>query len=43
MNRIEDCDEQLAALDAFLESQLAYGERLQYAPVEPAVPVPLAA
>ncbi len=43
MNRIEDCDEQLAALDAFFESQLAYGERLQYAPAEPAATVPLAA
>ncbi len=32
MNRIEDCDTQLAAVDVFFESQLAYGERLQYAP-----------
>ncbi len=32
MNRIEDCALQLAAVDAFFESQLAYGERLQYAP-----------
>lgn len=32
MNRIEDCDTQLAAVDAFFESQLAFGERLQYAP-----------
>jgi tRNA-dihydrouridine synthase B len=32
MNRIEDCAAQLAAVDAFFESQLAYGERLQYAP-----------
>lgn len=30
MNRIEGCDEQLAALDGFLESQLQNGERLQY-------------
>jgi tRNA-dihydrouridine synthase B len=32
MNRIDDCALQLAAVDAFFESQLAYGERLQYAP-----------
>ncbi len=32
MNRIEDCALQLAAVDHFFESQLAYGERLQYAP-----------
>jgi tRNA-dihydrouridine synthase B len=32
MNRIEDCGTQLAAVDAFFESQLALGERLQYAP-----------
>ncbi len=32
MNRIEACALQLAAVDAFFESQLAYGERLQYAP-----------
>ncbi len=32
MNRIEDCATQLAAVDAFFESQLAFGERLQYAP-----------
>jgi tRNA-dihydrouridine synthase B len=30
MNRMEDCDEQLAAVDRFFESQLQYGERLQY-------------
>jgi tRNA-dihydrouridine synthase B len=30
MNRLEDCAEQLAAVDAFFESQLHYGERLQY-------------
>jgi tRNA-dihydrouridine synthase B len=34
MNRIEDCDVQLAAVDAFFELQLAYGERLQYRPAE---------
>ncbi len=34
MNRIEDCDEQLAAVDAFFELQLARGERLQYRPAE---------
>ncbi len=32
MNRIEDCDTQRAAVDAFFQSQLALGERLQYAP-----------
>jgi tRNA-dihydrouridine synthase B len=32
MNRIEDCVTQLAAVDGFFESQLAYGDRLQYAP-----------
>jgi tRNA-dihydrouridine synthase B len=30
MNLLESCDEQLAAVDAFFECQLAYGERLQY-------------
>jgi tRNA-dihydrouridine synthase B len=30
MNRMEDCAEQLAAVDFFFESQLRYGERLQY-------------
>ena len=39
MNRIEDCDTQLSAVDAFFESQLNFGERLQYAPFAP----PLAA
>ncbi len=33
MNLIEDCALQLAAVDAFFESQWAYGERLQYAPL----------
>lgn len=32
MNRIVDSVTQLAAVDAFFESQLAWGERLQYAP-----------
>ena len=32
MNRLDDCATQLAAVDAFFESQLVYGERLQYAP-----------
>ena len=32
MNRIEDCEEQLSAVDRFFESQLTLGERLQYAP-----------
>jgi tRNA-dihydrouridine synthase B len=30
MNRMESCDEQLAAVDGFFESQSAYGDRLQY-------------
>lgn len=30
MNRLETCDEQIAAVDTFFESQLTYGERLQY-------------
>ncbi|MFL9924661.1 tRNA dihydrouridine synthase DusB [Herbaspirillum lusitanum] len=30
MNRLEDCRLQLQAVQAFFESQLAYGERLQY-------------
>ncbi|QDZ30310.1 tRNA dihydrouridine synthase DusB [Noviherbaspirillum sp. UKPF54] len=30
MNRLENCEEQLAAVDAFFETQLAFGERLQY-------------
>ena len=33
MNLIEDCATQLAAVDAFFESQLGFGERLQYAPL----------
>ena len=32
MNRIDDCATQLAAVDTFFESQLALGDRLQYAP-----------
>lgn len=32
MNLIDDCATQLAAVDTFFESQLALGERLQYAP-----------
>jgi tRNA-dihydrouridine synthase B len=32
MNLIDDCVTQLAAVDAFFESQLALGERLQYSP-----------
>ncbi len=32
MNRLDDCATQLAAVDAFFESQLVYGDRLQYAP-----------
>jgi tRNA-dihydrouridine synthase B len=34
MNRLEDCQQQLAAVSTFFESQLAYGERLQYRPAE---------
>ncbi|HWV63591.1 MAG TPA: tRNA-dihydrouridine synthase, partial [Oxalicibacterium sp.] len=34
MNKLDDCEVQLAALDAFFESQLAYGERLQYRPAD---------
>jgi tRNA-dihydrouridine synthase B len=34
MNRLEDCKQQLAAVSTFFESQLAYGERLQYRPTE---------
>ena len=30
MNRLENCDDQLAALDTFFELQLEQGERLQY-------------
>jgi tRNA-dihydrouridine synthase B len=30
MNLLEDCEQQLAAVDAFFALQLAYGERLQY-------------
>ena len=33
MNRLEDCAEQLAAVDQFFESQHELGERLQYVPV----------
>lgn len=32
MNTLTDCKEQLAAVNDFFESQLAYGERLQYMP-----------
>ena len=30
MNRLESCEEQLAAVDTFYESQMVFGERLQY-------------
>jgi tRNA-dihydrouridine synthase B len=30
MNLMEECEEQLAAVDAFFESQLVFGDRLQY-------------
>jgi tRNA-dihydrouridine synthase B len=36
MNLLESTAEQLAAVDKFLESQLRYGERLQYRPASPA-------
>jgi tRNA-dihydrouridine synthase B len=36
MNLLESTAEQLAAVDKFLESQLRYGERLQYRPAGPA-------
>lgn len=32
MNTLENCEQQLQAVDDFFESQLAWGERLQYAP-----------
>lgn len=32
MNRLEDCDAQLAAVDHFFQSQRELGERLQYVP-----------
>ena len=32
MNRLDDCDAQRAAVDAFFESQTKFGERLQYEP-----------
>lgn len=34
MNRLESCDEQLAAVEAFFESQMEFGERLQYGRAE---------
>jgi len=34
MNLLESCEQQLAAVDIFFESQLAHGERLQYRPFE---------
>ena len=37
MNRIESIDAQLAALNTFFQTQLAYGERLQYGLPEPAL------
>jgi tRNA-dihydrouridine synthase B len=32
MNTLENCEQQLQAVDVFFESQLAWGERLQYVP-----------
>jgi len=37
MNRLESTSEQLAAVDKFFQSQLAFGERLQYRPAQPDV------
>ena len=34
MNKLEDCEQQLAAVNTFFEMQLAHGERLQYRPTE---------
>jgi tRNA-dihydrouridine synthase B len=34
MNQLENCEDQLAAVSVFFESQLAYGERLQYRLIE---------
>jgi tRNA-dihydrouridine synthase B len=34
MNTLENCDDQLAAVNDFFESQLAFGERLQYQFIE---------
>ncbi|NDP58425.1 MAG: tRNA dihydrouridine synthase DusB [Oxalobacteraceae bacterium] len=33
MNLLEDCEQQLAAVNDFFESQIRYGERLQYVPL----------
>jgi len=37
MNRMESTAEQLDAVDKFFQSQLAFGERLQYRPAPIAV------
>lgn len=42
MNRLESCDEQLAAVDAFFELQGKFGERLQYGPAAIGRAAPLA-
>jgi tRNA-dihydrouridine synthase B len=34
MNRLEDCDAQLAAVRRFFDAQQVYGKRLQYGPAE---------
>jgi tRNA-dihydrouridine synthase B len=34
MNLLEDCGQQLAAVNSFFESQFAFGERLQYGVAE---------
>lgn len=34
MNKLEDCEQQLAAVNTFFELQLVHGERLQYRPTE---------
>ena len=43
MNRLEDCDAQLAAVDQFFQMQESLGERLQYAVAEQQLEQPLAA
>ena len=37
MNLLEDCEQQLVAVNSFFEMQLSYGERLQYGSVEEAL------
>ncbi|MDP5008551.1 MAG: tRNA dihydrouridine synthase DusB [Glaciimonas sp.] len=37
MNLLEDCEQQLVAVNSFFDMQLSYGERLQYGSVEEAL------